>query len=317
MSSKPGILLLLTGTYALMLGGLSLVPLPSVHTSHSTVEEHVVQIRGRREQAGLPNLYQLHDRLYAGGRPDGLTAFQSLAALGVHTVISVDGAEPDVAAAVQAGLRYVHLPIGYDGIPRSRLVELSVAAQQLPGKIYLHCHQGLHRGPAAAVAVCQMEGTLAPGVASQLMQEMGTAPKYLGLYRDAESAAPATLTETKSVIVAKLPERVAVPPLTHQMVELNHAFEHWSKHAKTADAWTPPLQAEATQLAELLTEAGRRLDGTPPREELRQRLLSDGEWLMTAAEGTTESPALLTKAIRLRCDDCHARFRDHEAAANR
>lgn len=311
MSTKPGIVILLIGTYASIAIGLSSVASQSPPAFLSQdVRNLTAALRGPLVQSGLPNLYRLNDRLFAGGQPDGVIGFHSLATLGVHTVISVDGAEPDVEAASQAGLRYVHLPIGYDGIARSRLVELYMAVHHLPEKVYIHCHQGLHRGPAVAVAVCQMEGALAPGAAGRLMQEMGTASKYLGLYRDAQAALPATLDEEKSIDVANLPSRTSVPPLTHQMVELNHAFVDWSKNVKNTDVWTLPLQSEATNLGELLFEAGRRLDDIPQNDELRQLLISDGHWLINAAEFAEESPSQLTNQIRTRCDHCHARFRD-------
>lgn len=310
MSTKPGIVILLIGTQALATVVLSSVasPLPPAFLLQGP-RQPAAALQGPLVQSGLPNCYRLNDRLFAGGQPDGAIGFHSLAALGVHTVISVDGAEPDVEAASREGLRYVHLPIGYDGITRSRLVELYMAVHHLPEKVYIHCHQGLHRGPVAAVAVCQMEGALAPGAAGHLMQEMGTASKYLGLYRDAQAALPATLDEEQSVDAANLPSRTSVPPLTHQMVELNHAFVDWSKNVKNTDVWTLPLQSEATNLGELLFEAGR-LDDISQNDELRQLLIGDGHWLINAAESAEKSPSQLTIEIRTRCDDCHARFRD-------
>src|SRR5262245_48501413 len=62
---------------------------------------------------GLENLICVSERIYSGGQPQGEQAFQSLARLGVKTVVSVDGARPDVDAAHRNGLRYVHVPIGY------------------------------------------------------------------------------------------------------------------------------------------------------------------------------------------------------------
>ncbi|EMI21132.1 hypothetical protein RMSM_01919, partial [Rhodopirellula maiorica SM1] len=56
------------------------------------------------------------ERIYSGAQPDDESAFAEIAKLGVRTVVSVDGARPDVAAAKRAGLRYVHIPIGYDGV---------------------------------------------------------------------------------------------------------------------------------------------------------------------------------------------------------
>jgi protein tyrosine phosphatase (PTP) superfamily phosphohydrolase (DUF442 family) len=97
---------------------------------------------------GLHNVHRLSDKLISGSSPDGAVGFQSLKQLGVRTIISVDGAKPDVEAAKQAGLRYVHLPIGYGGVSEEQGLRLARAVHDLPGPIYLHCHHGKHRGPA-------------------------------------------------------------------------------------------------------------------------------------------------------------------------
>jgi hypothetical protein len=39
-----------------------------------------------------------------------------------QTIISVDGARPNVDAAKKEGLSYVHIPIGYNGVPRKRVL---------------------------------------------------------------------------------------------------------------------------------------------------------------------------------------------------
>src|SRR5688572_9674967 len=51
------------------------------------------------DKTHLPNAYQLTEKVISGGLPEGDVAFQELADLGVKTVISVDGAKPDIATA--------------------------------------------------------------------------------------------------------------------------------------------------------------------------------------------------------------------------
>ena len=72
----------------------------------------------RLDLPGLENVYRLGPQLYSGGEPRGEEAFAALRALGIKTAISVDGATPDTETAQKFGIRYVHLPVGYDGIPR-------------------------------------------------------------------------------------------------------------------------------------------------------------------------------------------------------
>ena len=108
--------------------------------------------------AGLHNVFRLAPGLYSGSQPEGDAGFASLRRLGVRTVISVDGSTPDGERAERFGLRYIHLPVGYDGVPRDKAVAAAKAVRELPGPTYLHCHHGKHRGPAVAACVLLAAG---------------------------------------------------------------------------------------------------------------------------------------------------------------
>ena len=103
------------------------------------------------EFPGLHQVVTFHPGVISGGVPGG-EGFATLAAMGVKTIISVDGGAPDVAAAKAAGIRYIHLPMGYDGCEESRVLELTRATRDSMerGGVYIHCHHGKHRSPAAA-----------------------------------------------------------------------------------------------------------------------------------------------------------------------
>lgn len=58
-----------------------------------------------------PNLQHVSANVWSGGAPESDEAFASLNELGIRTIVSVDGARPDVAAARRYGLRYVNIPI--------------------------------------------------------------------------------------------------------------------------------------------------------------------------------------------------------------
>ena len=81
------------------------------------------------ELPGLRNVYRVSSKLISGSSPEDVRAFQSLRELGVKTIISVDGAKPAVALAKEHGLRYVHLPIGYDGVPYDQGLRLARAVR--------------------------------------------------------------------------------------------------------------------------------------------------------------------------------------------
>ena len=78
------------------------------------------------EIPGIHNAFQVTEKIYSGSQPEGDAAFAALQKLGVKTILSVDGSKPDVERAHKFGLRYVHLPFSYDGIPTNRVVELEI-----------------------------------------------------------------------------------------------------------------------------------------------------------------------------------------------
>ena len=151
---------------------------------------------------GIHNLLQVSSAVYSGSEPEGEPAFRSLQALGVKMIVSVDGAEPDVAQAAAFGLRYVHIPIGYDGIDSAAALALARAAREAEGKMYVHCHHGRHRGPAAAAVACMATGAMTAEQAGGLLALAGTSPDYAGLWRDVAGwqrpAADAVLPELQA-----------------------------------------------------------------------------------------------------------------------
>src|SRR5215475_14398645 len=92
----------------------SSTPTPAVPAEPAQVE------LGAVEAPGLHNVYRLTEKLLSGSSPEGDEGFASLQRLGVKTIISVDGMRPDLERAHRFGMRYVHLPIGYDGVPKEQ-----------------------------------------------------------------------------------------------------------------------------------------------------------------------------------------------------
>src|SRR5262245_50967108 len=213
----------------------------------------------------LHNVYRVTDRLYSGSSPEGDAGFAALVKLGIKTIISVDGAKPDLERARKAELRYVHLPIGYDGVPERQSWLLAKAVRDLPGPVYLHCHHGKHRGPAAAAVVhfCLDEQcTVATAIAE--MRRAGTDPHYIGLY-----AAPRNLRrptkEELDALPADFPEVALVSGLAQHMVAIEEHFGRM-KLIRAAGWKAPPGDPdidpahEALQLREHYRESARLPD---------------------------------------------------------
>jgi protein tyrosine phosphatase (PTP) superfamily phosphohydrolase (DUF442 family) len=276
------------------------------------------------ESPHLPNAFRLHDKVISGGEPEGETGFQELQSLGVRTIISVDGAQPDVALAKKYGLRYVHLPFGYDGIPQKRIEELARAVRDLPGPIYIHCHHGKHRGPAAATAACVSVGFLEPDQVLGVLKTAGTSQNYQGLYRSAESARRIE-DRLLDALPAEFKEAVKLPPLAEAMVAIDHTHDRLKAVAQAgwrADPEQPDLDPahEALLLREHFTELLRT-------EEVQQRpsrfvqLARDTEHASAELERYLRNPpgnstALVQRASQLlesvtaNCTTCHGEFRD-------
>lgn len=273
----------------------------------------------------LPNAYRLHEKVISGGLPEGEPAFEELAGLGVKTVISVDGAKPDVAAAKKFGLRYVHLPHGYDGVPENRVQELAKAVRELPGPVYIHCHHGKHRSPAAATVACVAAGLVDPSQAEGILRVAGTSPSYEGLYDSARSARKLEarlLDELK----AEFPESAKIPPLAEAMVGLEHTHDHLKKIE--AAGWRPLPEHpglkpahEALLLREHFTEMARTEPVMAEPESFRTMLTESEaaaqeleDLLGKAGFGGDPADAKQATAILARvsanCKACHTQFRD-------
>lgn len=275
--------------------------------------------------AGLHNVFRISANLYSGSSPDGVDGFRSLQKLGIKTVISVDGMRPDVTTAHQFNMRYVHIPFGYDGIPREQILRLARAVRDLPGPVYVHCHHGQHRGPAAAAAIhlC-LDKTCTVSQAVAEMRRAGTDPHYTGLY-----AVPKTLIrptpEDLDRVPADFPEIAPIADLAQFMVAIDARWD--SMKLIRAAGWKTPADHpdldpphEALQLAEQFREAGRLEQVQKRPEEFRHWLAKATakvnqfeEVLRLDKDKGSVDPAAVEQAFQktgAACTHCHAKYRD-------
>ncbi len=265
-----------------------------------------------RPITGIENLRQVVPGLLSGGQPEGATAFEELARRGVKVIISVDGATPDVEAARQSGLRYVHIPIGYDMIKPQQRADLVEAVQTAGGTVFLHCHHGQHRGPAAA-AYCGMAiGKLSAEEALEVLKAAGTRADYTGLWDAVRKYAPPT------VVAGPLVEAAKVEPLTGAMVRIEH---HWTGIEKQIETGSITEAKEFASEALLLAEEFRELPRTSLSTDEKYTDEKFKVRLQTAIEATEDLHKAAEKhdfaAIRdaakkviQSCVDCHARYRN-------
>jgi protein tyrosine phosphatase (PTP) superfamily phosphohydrolase (DUF442 family) len=266
----------------------------------------------------LPNPWQVHPKVISGGLPEGEAAFQQLEDLGVKTVISVDGGRPDVELAKKHGMRYVHLPHGYDGVPEDRMQELAKAVRDLPGLVYIHCHHGKHRSPSASAVACVAAGLLAPSAAEPILVAAGTSQDYQGLY---QSAREARAFESKLLdeLQPDFPETARLPPLAEAMVALEHTHDHLKQVA--AAGWQAPPRHpdiapahEALLLREHFAEM-LRTDAVKAEPDKFQALLRDSEAAAQELEnalkaGQADQARQALARVSANCKSCHITYRD-------
>jgi protein tyrosine phosphatase (PTP) superfamily phosphohydrolase (DUF442 family) len=268
----------------------------------------------KSDPAGLHNLIQVSEEIYSGSEPHGEEGIASLKRLGAKTIVSVDGAKPAVETARKYGLRYVHIPIGYDGVPDEAGAALARLVHDAEPPIYVHCHHGRHRGPAAAAVACVASGTMTGKEALAILVRAGTSKDYSGLWRDVEAYVPPPAD-------AELPELVEVAEVgsfTAAMAQVDRAFDNL-KLCRDAKWTVPPdhpdlvAVQEALLLQEALHEAGRNLD--EGYDEQFKSWLADAELLATELRSALQAQDVLAASARAArieqsCKRCHAQYRD-------
>ncbi|MDF1844495.1 MAG: hypothetical protein P1U77_24015 [Rubripirellula sp.] len=270
----------------------------------------------------LPNAFRIHPELFSGGTPNGDLGFAQLKRLGIKTIVSVDGATPDLDAARRQALRYVHLPHGYEGISETHAQRLAKAVLELPRPIYFHCHHGKHRSPAAAVVAGVGAGMIAPSVGVGFLQLAGTSEHYTGLYQAAAGAHKMDASLLRA-LPFEFAEAVEVAPMAKSMVEIEGAFSHLSQ--LRSSGWKvlaedPDLDPahEALILKEHFTELIRS-----SRDQRSTRFLALLEASRDSAAkleaGLRRTPRSLAEcrdalaAISSDCRQCHREYRDRPA----
>lgn len=263
-------------------------------------------VRQLPDMAGIHNVYLIGNRVLCGSRPEGALSFEALRDMGVRVVVSVDGTLPDVVAARQAGLQYVHVPIGYGGIDREQQLSLARVLSDRPeALVFFHCQHGKHRGPAAAAVACRMQGLLTAAAAEDLLQNAGTSPDYAGLWQAVRSAEPRREAES----APELRESVPPPAILAVMQEIDHQFGVSRTAAEQLDRNVDEFRKSNALLNQLLKEAARLPDGRSLAADLDST--ADAVLLLNSELPADSAEALqLLAAVEHRCMQCHARTRD-------
>lgn len=258
--------------------------------------------------------------MFSGPSPIETHDFAELKSLGVKTIISVDGARPEIELARAEGMRYVHIPVGYDGVTREQTLAIARAIRDLPGPVYVHCHHGKHRGPTAAATAAIALGRMNTDQALAFMEVAQTAPSYKGLWRCAREANVAELQELENA-PAEFPEVAPVGDMVTAMVEIDERMEHLKEIEKAG--WGVPKEhpdlvpvAEAARLADIY-RALSELEATKTRHEDLPKLMMRAAIEAAALESMLAKPTVdsarassIFESLTQDCKSCHKAHRD-------
>jgi protein tyrosine phosphatase (PTP) superfamily phosphohydrolase (DUF442 family) len=275
-----------------------------------------------RDFSGIHNVVAYHNGYVSGSVPEGEAGFASLQAMGIKTIISVDGAVPEVDLAAKYGMRYVHLPIGYNGFDDTRKKELARASRDAlaDGPVYVHCHHGKHRSAGAAAAAASTLGWLTPDQGVARMKVSGTAAAYTGLFACAQTATPVDASVIDAV-PASFPPISRPSGFVQGMVDADEAFEHLIAIEKAG--WKVPADhpdlvpaAEAGRLADLLrhmAESEHALKHPLDFADFLRKNSAEAQALEDAIVADKFDAAALSKllkAVNTSCKDCHTKYRN-------
>jgi protein tyrosine phosphatase (PTP) superfamily phosphohydrolase (DUF442 family) len=266
---------------------------------------------------GIQNMFALGTNIFSGSAPETDAAFEALAKLGIKTIITVDGTKPDVAMAHKHGLTYVHLPHGYDGISAETQAKLVKASETAPGPIFVHCHHGMHRGPAAVAVICMAEMNWSPEEGEAWLRTAGTATNYAGLYETVRAFRKPSAQQL-AALPSKFPEIAETPGLTETMVQVD---DRWDRLKAARKAGYKNAADDAAILWEHFREA-QRLPDAIDRGSKFMTELADAEAQVKSAEimlrefasaPGPEKKGQLNRcfdSIANRCAACHKKYRD-------
>ena len=277
------------------------------------------------ELPGLHNLFHLSENIVSGSEPHGDEALVELAAMGIRTVVSVDGKAPDVATAEALGMRYVHVPIQYSDISTDEMLKLAKTFRELDGPFYVHCFHGKHRGPAGAmVGRLVLDGVERDEAIAEMRQYCGTSKKYEGLYRVIAAGSVPSAAETAAFDYG-FDAIEKAEGVVGSMVILSRA--HDNNVVMQESGWkTDPTHPDLDPI----NEATQLVQGYAMGQDLHEVRTAADDYRSWWDEGLAESQLLLAAvravaagdadaaaradlhfdAVRQSCKDCHGEYRN-------
>ncbi|CAN5242637.1 hypothetical protein BH09SUM1_BH09SUM1_22270 [soil metagenome] len=267
------------------------------------------------------NLIRISDRIYSGAAPEGEGDFAAIRKLGANTIVSVDTTKPNVKGAHALGMKYIHIPLSYEGITRPQAAALSEAMEETTGTIYFHCDYGKLRGPAAAALAWRFSADATPAAASEALKKAGVNEDFKGLWAAMAMDNLAELRAQKP----KLVETAILPGLGAHMGAIDGLVGRLMAARKagwfdaTIPATVDPAQ-DALMVQSHFHEIGRLDDGGRKADFNAWRVESEKFAAMLKQnlkdkDGTAANASLAS--LQQDCRLCHAAYRGGGGGGNR
>ncbi len=300
-------------------------PLLQTSTSYELAGQVDLEATAPQPALGLHNLFHLSENIVSGSEPEDVAALEELAAMGIKTILSVDGSAPDHENANRLGMRYVHVPIRYDGITAEETMAIVKSFRELPGPFYVHCFHGKHRGPAAAaLGRIVVDGAPRAQAIAEMRQWCGAAGKYSGLYDDiAFDAIPSVASSLVSEF--SFPQEHRIEGYRLAMIEMARHFDVLKAMAKNdwqqiADHPDWDATNSADKLDQLIgqTFAMEELEGEDEeylgwlkecQEDSKRIAKLVPEYRAGNAAAGVEARTLV-KSLKGTCNSCHSSYRN-------
>jgi len=256
---------------------------------------------------GLPNLLRVDPDLnvWIGGQPHPGIGDAALTRLGIRTMLVVD-APPPLDGAGQ--WEVVHLPLKYSGIGPTESSQLAFLLGSMERPIYIHCHHGTNRAPAAAAVGLISTGEWANGQGLALLERAGTKAAFDSLFESVRSASEIPPAQRRA------PDEggTQVDDLAMTMSAVEDAY--LALETASMQGWTDPgAAAEAARLVDLLRTC---FETTSMNEDQVFRKLAMGSIEQAGAlesslvDGERGAAREQMLALAATCSACHDRFRN-------
>ena len=265
-----------------------------------TAQDEVAQ-----QPSPIENVHWINPELTSGAGPVSETDFEYLKELGFKTIVSVDGEQPNVLLAKEFGLRYVHVPLPYSGIPVDSSRQLTKVMAECEKPIYIHCHHGLHRGPAAAAICGIVQGHFTNDAAVQFLHDVGTDPAYVGLYRDVHDFRPVNVAAEAKLNPVELVESAPIDELSAVMLRVEKQFQ-LIESRQPANTLSKDQKAPWIAIVEELKEAGRLQKENP---ELQTAFQKAAQIVHALSSGESGIRADAVQILKQQCVSCHVAHR--------